>query len=179
MELTKDSKKNIANIKLLILDVDGVMTDGKMVYDEEGKQLKYFDVKDGYGLKLLMRTGIKVAIITASNAKAVLHRAQDLGIETVYQGARNKKDAFEGIIKKFNITPQDVAYIGDDVIDLPLLKTVGFSAAVADAVDDVKEHVDYITGKSGGCGAVREVCELILKVQGRWEEVIKGSFKAH
>lgn len=175
-KLSANHIRKIKAIKLLILDVDGVMTDGKIIYDDDGKEIKIFDVKDGHGIKLLMRAGIDVAIITARESKVVLHRAKNLGIEIVYQKAMDKVVAFEDILKKKQLSPQEAAYIGDELVDIPLLHRVGFAVAVKDAVEDVKKHVDYITAKSGGCGAVREICELILKVQGKWKEATARYF---
>lgn len=167
--------KKINAVKLLALDVDGVMTDGRIIYDDEGKETKVFDVKDGHGIKLLMRAGIDVAIITARESNVVLHRAKNLGIELVYQKAMDKVAALEDILKRKGLISEQVAYIGDELVDIPLLRKVGFAIAVRDAVKDVKKYVDYVTVKNGGCGAVREVCELILKTQGRWAEVMEKS----
>ena len=175
-KLSTNRIRKIKAIKILILDVDGVMTDGKIIYDDDGKEIKIFDVKDGHGIKLLMRAGIDVAIITARESKVVLHRARNLGIEMVYQKAMDKVIAFEDILKKRQLSPQETAYIGDELVDIPLLRRVGFAVTVKDAVADVKKHVDYTTAKNGGCGAVREICELILKVQGKWEQVTARYF---
>ena len=175
-KLSTNRIRKIKAIKILILDVDGVMTDGKIIYDDDGKEIKIFDVKDGHGIKLLMRAGIDVAIITARESKVVLHRARNLGIEMVYQKAMDKVIAFEDILKKRQLSPQETAYIGDELVDIPLLRRVGFAVTVKDAVADVKKRIDYITAKNGGCGAVREICELILKVQGKWEQVTARYF---
>lgn len=163
--------KKIKQLKLLVLDVDGVMTDGRIIYNDDGKETKMFDVKDGHGIKLLMRAGIDVAIITARESNVVLHRAKNLGIEMVYQKAMDKVAAFEDILKKKQLSLGEAAYAGDELVDIPLLRRVGFAIAVNDAVADVKKYADYITKKNGGCGAVREVCEIILKTQGKWKEV--------
>lgn len=162
--------KKIKAVKLLILDVDGVMTDGRIIYDDDGKELKIFDVKDGHGIKLLMRTGIDVAIITARESRVVLHRAKNLGIDIVYQKAMDKVEAFNEILQKKQLSEKEVAYVGDELVDIPLLRKVGFAVAVNDAVAEVKKYVDFVTEKKGGQGAVREICELILKTQGRWGE---------
>ncbi len=169
--------KKIKPIKLLILDVDGVMTDGRIIYDDDSKETKVFDVKDGHGIKLLMRAGIDVAIITARESNVVLHRANNLGIETVYQKAMDKVAAFEDIAGKKQLSPGEAAYMGDELVDIPLLRRVGFAVAVKDAVVDVKKYADYITVKNGGCGAVREICELILKTQGKWNGVTAKYFE--
>jgi len=169
--LKKNIKEKLKGIKLLILDVDGVMTDGGIIMDSQGKELKKFNVRDGHGLKLLQRYGIKVAILTGRKSRVVEYRAKDLDIKDVYQKAFNKKEVFEKILKKHKLSADEVAYMGDDIIDIPVLKRVGFSAAVADAVDVVKKSVDYVAKNNGGKGAVREVCEMILQAQGKWKEI--------
>lgn len=169
--------KKIKPIKILILDVDGVMTDGRIIYDDDGKEIKNFDVKDGHGMKLLMRAGIDVAIITARESNVVLHRAKNLGVELVYQKAIDKVAAFEDILKIKKLSPNEAAYMGDELVDIPLLRKVGFACAVKDAVADVKKCADYITDKNGGCGAVREICDMILKAHGKWEKVTARYFK--
>ena len=170
--------EKLQRIKLLLLDVDGVMTDGQIVYDSQGIESKAFDVKDGHGLKLLQRAGIEVGIITGRQSTVVQRRAQELGIELVYQNAKNKLKPFLEILEQLDMKSEQVAYVGDDVVDLPILIRVGFAATVADAVDDVKAHVDYITNRPGGRGAVREICDLILKQTGRWEEQTDRYFNA-
>ena len=164
-------------IKLLILDVDGVLTDGKVIYTDSGEEIKSFDARDGHGLKLLMRSGIEVILLTGRESKAVLHRARDLGIEHVYQKVLNKIEVYETILTKRNFEDQDVGFVGDDLVDMPVLRKVGFSAAVPDAVPEVKEMVDYVTLKKGGEGAVREICELLLKAQNKWEKVTEKYYK--
>lgn len=168
--------KKIKAVKLLILDVDGVMTDGRIIYDDDGKEIKIFDVKDGHGIKLLMRAGIDVAIITARESRVVLHRAKNLGIDIVYQKAMDKVEAFNEILQKKQLSEKEVAYVGDELVDIPLLRKVGFAVAVKDAVAEVKKYVDFVTEKNGGHGAVREICELILKTQGRWGEATEKYF---
>ena len=163
--------EKIKRIKLLILDVDGVLTDGKIIMDDLGNETKNFDVRDGHGLKLLMRYGVDVAILTGRRSKVVENRAKDLGIGEVYQGTKNKVEVLEGILRRRNIGSNNVAYIGDDIVDIPLFKKVGFSVTVADAMVYAKKAADYITDKNGGRGAVREICEIILQTQGKWEEI--------
>ncbi len=170
-ELDDNIKEKIRRIKLLILDVDGVLTDGSINYIDDGREFKSFDVKDGHGIKLLMRSGIDVALITARQSNVVAVRAKDLGIADVFQGKKEKLGAFEEILAKKGLEAESVAYIGDDLIDLPVLGRVGFSASVCDAVSEVKERVDYVTERAGGRGAVRELTDIILKVQGLWDEV--------
>jgi 3-deoxy-D-manno-octulosonate 8-phosphate phosphatase (KDO 8-P phosphatase) len=171
------NREKLQNIKLLLLDVDGVLTDGKIVYTDSGEQIKAFDVKDGHGLKLLMRSGAEVVLITGRESKVVLHRARDLGIQEVYQKITNKIEIYEKILKEKNLEDIQVGFVGDDLIDIPVLRRVGFSAAVEDAIPEVKEIVDYVTSKKGGEGAVREVCELLLKSQNKWEELTERYYK--
>jgi len=163
--------QQLKSIKILILDVDGVLTDGRVIYTDSGEEIKRFDVRDGHGLKLLMRSGIEVILLTGRESKVVLHRARDLGIEHVYQKALNKIEVYKEILAKWNLEDKEVGFVGDDLIDLPVLRKVGFSASVPDAVPEVKEIVDHITTKKGGEGAVREICELLLKAQNKWEAV--------
>ena len=165
--------EKIRAVNLLVLDVDGVMTDGKIIIDDTGREIKNFDVKDGHGIKILMRYGIDVVLLTGRRSVVVEHRAKDLGIGEVHQGILNKLEIFEEIIRRRSLRYENVAFIGDDIVDVPLLKRVGFSVAVADASEDVKKCVDYITKNRGGNGAVREVCELILGAQGKWVDVAK------
>jgi 3-deoxy-D-manno-octulosonate 8-phosphate phosphatase (KDO 8-P phosphatase) len=170
--MTKENiEAKLKGIKLLILDVDGVMTDGRIIMDSEGREIKNFNVRDGHGIKMLQRYGIKVAILTGRQSKVVEHRAKDLQIEDVYQSAFNKKEVLDKILQKHGLSAKEAAYMGDDIVDIPVLKKVGFSAAVADALDVVKKSVDYVTENPGGRGAVREICEMILQVQGKWPEI--------
>lgn len=169
-------REQLEKIRLLLLDVDGVMTDGRIIYDDRGGETKAFDVKDGHGIKLLQRAGIRVGIITGRQSAIVDHRAQELGIDLVYQGAKDKMAPFREILHKTGLTAEQVAYVGDDMIDLPILRRVGFAATVADALDEVKPHVHYVTQRVGGRGAVREICDLLLKESGRWENVTARYF---
>ena len=171
-------EQKLAAIKLLLLDVDGVLTDGRIIYDNQGNELKAFDVKDGHGLKLLQRAGIKVGIITGRSSAVVAHRAKELGIEILYQGALNKLGPYQEILAEQGLSDEQVAYVGDDVVDLPILRRVGFSATVADAVPEVPPRVDYVTTRPGGRGAVREICDLILRANGSWQELTERYFKA-
>jgi 3-deoxy-D-manno-octulosonate 8-phosphate phosphatase (KDO 8-P phosphatase) len=165
------NRKKLKSVKLLMLDVDGVLTDGKIIYNDRGEEIKAFNVRDGHGLKLLMRAGIEIALITGRKSKVVLHRARDLGIKKVYQGVINKIEIYEKILKEKKLKDINVGFVGDDLVDIPVLKRVGFSAAVGDAIPEVKKVVDYVASKKGGEGAVREICELLLKVQNKWEGI--------
>ena len=161
----------LSKIRLLLLDVDGIMTDGRIHYDANGGEIKSFDVKDGHGLKLLQRAGIEVGIITGRNSSIVQRRADELGIEILYQGAKDKIIPYEEILRERGFKDDEIAYMGDDLVDLPILLRVGYPVTVADAVAEVKEHVQYVTSRRGGRGAVREVCELLLKQTGGWAAV--------
>jgi 3-deoxy-D-manno-octulosonate 8-phosphate phosphatase (KDO 8-P phosphatase) len=163
-------------IRLLLLDVDGVMTDGRIIFDSAGGETKAFDVKDGHGLKLVQRAGIQVGIITGRQSNIVARRAAELGIELVFQGAKDKCLPFVEILQKLALTPEEVAYVGDDIVDIPVMQQVGFAATVADAIDEVKTYAHMVTKRSGGRGAVREICDFILKESGRWHAVTKRYF---
>ena len=169
-------EQQLAKIKLLLLDVDGVLTDGRIILDNQGNELKSFDVKDGHGLKMIQRAGIRVGIITGRNSAVVSLRAQELGIEILYQGAVRKLEPYLEILAEQNLTDDQVAYVGDDIVDLPILHRVGFSATVADAVPDVFPCVDYVATRPGGGGAVREICDLLLRASGQWDEITKRYF---
>ncbi len=169
-------EQQLAKIKLLLLDVDGVLTDGRIIYDNQGNELKAFDVKDGHGLKMIQRAGIRVGIITGRNSAVVSRRAEELEIDILYQGALRKLEPYLEILAEQNLTDEQVAYVGDDIVDLPILQRVGFSATVADAIPEVFPCVDYITTRPGGGGAVREICDLLLRASGQWDEITKRYF---
>lgn len=163
--------EKIRRVKILILDVDGVLTDGRIVIDDAGLESKQFDVRDGHGLKMVMRFGIGVVLLTGRKSRVVEHRAADLGITEVHQGILNKAEVFVQILKRREMLPEESACVGDDVVDIPLLRRAGFSVAVADAVPEARKIADYVTQHRGGRGAVREVCEVIMKAQNRWMDV--------
>lgn len=162
-------RERLQKIRLLLLDVDGVMTDGRIIYNNQGMETKAFDVKDGHGMKMLQRAGIAIGIITGRQSEVVSFRAAELGIDILYQGAKDKLIPYQEILVKLGLADEEIAYVGDDVIDIPILRRVGFAATVADAVEDVKPYVHYVTRREGGRGAVREVCDLLLKESGLWE----------
>jgi 3-deoxy-D-manno-octulosonate 8-phosphate phosphatase (KDO 8-P phosphatase) len=163
--------ERLTAIQLLLLDVDGVMTDGGIIYDGNGLETKIFNVKDGHGIKMLQRAGIGVGIITGRSSAVVDVRAQELGIALVYQGALRKLESYEDIKLKTGFTDSQIAYMGDDVIDVPVMRRVGFAAAPQDALAEAKRAAHYIASCNGGQGAVREVCDLILKGRGAWDDV--------
>jgi len=156
--------KKLKNLKitLLILDVDGVLTDGKIHYSDNGTETKSFNVKDGYGLRQLLKNKIDIAIISGKKSKATQIRMKDLGIKYVYLGIKDKTKPFEELKKKLKVKNENIAYIGDDMPDLTVMEQIGFSVAVADAVPEVLKAADYTTKQKGGKGAVREICDLIL-----------------
>ena len=160
-------------VRILILDVDGVLTDGKIIMDYQGRELKAYDVRDGHGIKLLLRAGIEVAMVTGRKSSVVEKRAEDLGVKRVRQGVYNKIEAYMEIAQEVGIKDEEVCFVGDDLIDIPLLKRVGLPIVVADGLDEAKEFALYITRSSGGRGAVREVCELLLQAHGKWEEILR------
>ena len=162
------------HIKLIILDVDGVMTDGSIILDNEGNEFKSFHVRDGHGIKMLIRAGIMVAMITGRYSKVVERRAHELGITEVYQKCHDKRVAYRHLIEKYSLDAKEVAFIGDDIVDVPLLKVSGFSVSVADAAGEAKNASIMVTKNKGGRGAVREVCDFILKAKGLWEGIVDG-----
>ena len=164
--------EKIKRIKVLAMDVDGVLTSGKINLDEKGKEIKSFNVYDGFGLALCKRAGLKTVLISARYSPAVTVRANDLKIDKVYQGAYPKIDAYKKMLKEWRVSDKEVCFIGDDLPDICILKRVGFSVAVFNAVPEVKSFADYVTQKHGGEGALREVIELILKTQGQWKGLI-------
>lgn len=163
----------IKPIKLLILDVDGVMTDGIIYYTSEDLELRGFNVQDGIGIKLLHMAGIDVAVISAKDSQSTLKRLQDLNIKHIYLGANNKVKAFKLLKEKLRLAATEIAFMGDDLPDLAVMQSVRFKITVPHAPDILKQHADYITKKEGGHGAVREVCELILKTQEKYSSVVE------
>jgi len=159
-------------VKVLLLDVDGILTDGKIIFTSSGEEIKCFSVFDGLGIKLLQNMGIEVGILSSRISKPLEIRAKELGIKVVIQGELNKLEAFEKFLLETGIKPEEVAYMGDDLIDIPVLKKVGFAITVPNAWDLVKQYAHYVTKRPGGNGAVREVAEIILKAKGLWEKVL-------
>ena len=158
-------KERASKIRMLVLDVDGVLTDGKLYFDHAGNEMKAFNTRDGMGMKALQRAGIEVAVITGRKSEAVSHRMSQLGIEHVYQGREDKLDAFLNLLEITGRDAEEVCFAGDDWIDLPVLMRAGLAISVADAEDEVKQQAHWITRKNGGHGAVREICNLILIAQ--------------
>ena len=173
-DLSSEQIEKIKQLKLLILDVDGVLTDGRLFFDQQGNEYKCFHARDGHGLKLLKQTGVEIAVISGRSSATVALRMKSLGIEHVYQGHENKRMAFQEILQNLQLTPNQVAHVGDDLLDLPIMTQVGFAIAVQDANFAVKQYADWCTQTLGGQGAVREVCDLIMQVQGTFDKVLQG-----
>jgi 3-deoxy-D-manno-octulosonate 8-phosphate phosphatase (KDO 8-P phosphatase) len=166
----------LKKIKLLALDVDGVLTDGRIIYDNFGDELKFYNATDGLGLVLLRNAGIITVVITSKKSKANSRRAGELRIREIHQNVKDKLKVFDGVLKKYKISPDETCVVGDDLADLPMMRRSGFAVAVQNAVSDVKIAAHYVTTKSGGRGAVREVCENILKAQGKWAKATSVYF---
>ena len=173
-EIKSNLRDKARKVKILLLDVDGVLTDGRIVYDSRGHDMKFFDVHDGLGVYLLKKAGIPTILITAKGSRAIKPRARDMRVAEVFADISPKTIALDKIIKKYKVQIEDICFAGDDLVDLCVMKRVGFPIAVFNAAPEIKQAASYITIKSGGRGAVREIAELILKSQGKWVEVVKG-----
>ena len=172
MKLLNKAYIRAKNIKLIIFDVDGVLTDGGLYFSDEGIELKRFNSLDGLGIKLLKQNGVEPAVISARDTPNVAHRMKNLGIEHFYQGQNDKLIAFNELLEKLSLNSDQVAYVGDDVIDLPVMRNVGLAIAVANAHELVKDNACLITDKKGGHGAVREACDFILKAQDSYDSAM-------
>lgn len=161
-----------SRLQLMIFDVDGILTDGSLHYGPDGETIKTFNVLDGHGIKLLQQAGIATAIISARQSALVARRAADLGIRHLFQGVHDKRAAFEHLLTHTGVAAEETGFVGDDVIDLPILLRVGFAASVPNAHAEVRSRVHYITQASGGCGAARELCDFILRAQGKYEAAL-------
>ncbi len=159
-------------LKLLVLDVDGVLTDGGIIYTAAGEEIKAFHVKDGSGMRYWKRAGGRLAILTGRSSAIVDRRAGELGVDEVRQGCKHKQPAYEAVLATMGLSARAVAVVGDDLPDLPLLRACGFSACPADAAEEVRQNVDYVCRTAGGQGVVREVVEHILRRAGRWEDIL-------
>lgn len=164
-------RQRCERIRMLVIDVDGVLTDGSIIYSERGEEIKAFHVRDGSGLKIWTGLGMKAAILSGRKSEIVIRRAKELGISAVVQGAENKLEGWKRLLMENQIPPEQAAYVGDDLADLPVLKQSGLAVAVADACEEVRAAAHYVTDLPGGRGAVREAVELILKAQNRWTDV--------
>lgn len=169
-----DLTERAAKIELLLLDVDGVLTDGSIVYTDDGHEIKRFHVRDGSGLKLWHNSGKRSAIVSGRSSRAVERRAAELGIAPVLQGRSEKLPAFEAVLNELRLLPEQVCAIGDDLPDLPVLKRAGLAVTVADACPEVRAMANYVTAVPGGHGAVRDAIEWLLRLQGLWEGLVEG-----
>ncbi len=167
-----DVMTRAARIRLMIFDVDGVLTDGSLHFGADGELIKTFNVLDGQGIRLLQQSGVATAIISARQSPLVQRRASDLGITHVFQGSHDKRASFEQLLQQTGLSPDQCGFIGDDVIDLPILLRAGFAASVPNGHAEVRQRVHYVTTAPGGTGAVRELCDLILRAQGNYEAAL-------
>lgn len=172
----QDILEKAKKVKLVVFDVDGVLTNGQIIIGDNGEEYKAFHSRDGHGMKLLQYTGVEIAIITGRTSRTVEHRMQSLGIKYVYQGQRVKLPVFQQLIKELKLSPEQCAYVGDDWVDLSIMSRVGLAIAVQDADPIVKKHAHFITSSKGGHGAAREVCELIMEGQGNLQDQIERHF---
>ena len=166
--------ERLKKIRLLLLDVDGVLTDGSIVYTDSGEQVKTFNSKDGLGLRLLMDAGVDVGIVTGRTSGALLHRCKNLGIDLIFDGIKDKAAAFDKILARTGLESGQVGFMGDDLIDLPAMTRAGAAFTVADAPVEVKNRADVVSDLPGGHGAVRQICERILKARGEWDSIVSG-----
>jgi len=166
-----------ASIKLVIFDVDGVLTDGRLFFGDDGQEYKSFHARDGLGMKLLLESGVEIGIITARRSELVKHRMENLGIKHVYQGQLDKLAAFEILIQKLGLPAEAVAYVGDDIVDLPVMRRVGLSITVQDAHPLAMQHAHWQTPHCGGAGAARDVCELIMRSQNTLDQILAPFLK--
>jgi len=162
------TKKALAKVKLLILDVDGVLTDGRIIINDQGEESKHFNAKDGHGLRMLMQAGVEVALISGRRSGAAEFRARDLGITEVHMGVKDKSGVCAALVQRKKLAKAEICCIGDDLPDLPLFEHAGIAIAVADAVPEIRAAAAFSTKRKGGKGAVREICEAILKSKGQW-----------
>ena len=169
-----DILEKAARIRLLIFDVDGVLTDGSLFIGDDGQEYKAFNSRDGHGIKMLIKHGVTVAIITGRTSKVVEHRMENLGVEHVYQGKLDKLPAYEELASKLGINAEETAYVGDDVVDLPVMRRVGLAIAVQDAHPLVRTHSHWQTPSCGGRGAARDVCEMLMEAQGVLEQELSS-----
>ena len=174
----REIRERAAGIRLVVFDVDGVLTDGSLYIDADGREIKAFHSRDGHGMKMLQDTGVEIGIITGRTSEVVEHRMNSLGVVHVYQGQQDKLPAFLKLVAKLGLEPGQVAYVGDDVVDLPIMRRVGLAIAVQDADTLVCQHAHWQTVKAGGRGAAREVCELILEAQGVNKVLLEKYIKA-
>ncbi len=178
MNPTNKSQADFRRVRLLVLDVDGVLTDGRIIWDTEGRESKQFDVRDGSAIKWLIRAGLTVAWLTGRSSPVVATRAQELGVREVVQGAKRKLPAFRALLRRTGCRAEHACYVGDDLPDIPVLRRAGLACTVADAPEEVKAVCQVVTRAPGGRGAVREIAERILRARGVWEELLARYHRA-
>ena len=166
-------RQRAANIKLIIFDVDGVLTDGSLFFGDDGQEYKAFNSLDGHGMKMLQQSGVKIGIITGRTSNVVKHRMANLKVDLIYQGQLEKRPAYEKILQDENLQPEQVAYVGDDVVDLPVMTRVGLAITVANGHELAKQHAHWIAPRNGGQGAARDICEFLMKAQGNYENAMQ------
>ena len=174
--IKKNYKTYLNKIKTFIFDVDGVLTDGKVLITSEGEVYRAFDTKDGFALRCALMQGFRIVIITGGNNEGVKRRFKEFGIYDIYMGSLNKIDAYQDLIDNYSLKTEEILYVGDDIPDIPVMEKVGVSCCPSDAVPDVKEIVDYVSHKKGGEGCIREIIEQVLKVQGKWKFILSSKF---
>ena len=170
-------EERLKKIQLIIFDVDGVLTDGRITFGSGNLEIKSFDVRDGHGIKIAKRCGLEIAFVTGRTSEVVVHRAEDLGVTLLYQGIWDKKPVLDELLEALGLKPEQVAVVGDDVVDIPLLLRVGVGFTVPEAPEEVLRAAHYVTSQHGGRGAAREVVELILKAQGKWDTALARYYK--
>lgn len=176
MTASGDVMARAAQVRLLILDVDGVLTDGKLYFTPDGQEFKGFHARDGHGLKLLQRSGVETAVISGRSSPAVALRMSSLGVSHVFQGCENKLEPYQILLNRLNLLPEQTAFVGDDILDLPLMRRAGLAVAVADAHFSLHASAHWMTSVAGGFGAVREVCDLIMQAQKTWQGVLESYY---
>ena len=179
MKRARDAAARARRVRLLVLDVDGVLTDGRMVISERGDELKFFHTHDGMGVNIVRRAGIAVVLVTGEKSPIAQARGAKLGVEEVVLGARRKGEVVDGLLAKYGVTAAEAAFMGDDILDIPAMERVGLAVAPANAVAEVRALAHVVTRASGGRGAVRECCELILGAQGKWREGVRAFVRDH
>jgi 3-deoxy-D-manno-octulosonate 8-phosphate phosphatase (KDO 8-P phosphatase) len=174
--LQDEQRQRLLPLKGLIMDVDGVLTDGRIIINDRGEECKNFHVRDGHGVKLLKRSGFQLALLTGRQSRTVEHRAKELGIDTIFQKVHDKIAAYQQIKLKFALNDEQICYVGDDLVDIPVLRKVGFAVTVADGIPELDQYIHWRSRYPGGGGAIRELCELILRTQQSWNQLTQRYF---
>jgi len=177
VDVSQDALERAKKIKLLMVDVDGVLTDGRIIFSSNGEELKSFNAQDGCAMVLARRAGLKIIFVTGRNSSIVERRAKEHNVTQVFQGVDDKADVLKKLLKKYQLSPKEVAFLGDDLVDIAAMRKSGLAVAVADAVPEAKEASHLVTSRGGGKGAIREVVDFIIKSQGKWQEVTRGYYE--